>query len=716
MDARFKDKTARVIVVESSGSSRTLITEVLRTQGFQEINGVSSLKDALGIMEAEPVDWIITSLFSDQPVNGLHLLNLAVSVSSIKNLKISFLLDESEEYVLKDSFRLGLMSTHSKPYTKESLSEEFSQLFSFFESSEYNSSLVSAEYLRRFLKQKESFEDCLSLEKNLLELYPNRFDLLENTLPLLAKLDQKPEIKSTLKKIKLLYPDDQKKFDSLKEEFLPDEDLSDKDGANYLEIENVVIVDNDESIHKLMKETFTELGVPGIHCFSDGDSALTHLKDNNNPELIIQEWRIPKITGPLFIQKSLNGPAKESTFIVMSSLIKPEDIPLVKEMGVCTVVTKPIDKADFIKNIVWTIQQQKSPKNNAAIERKFRQSIRLKKKEEAKRLLDEFLNLDNVEEGPKMALEAEYALLTGQYDTAKDLGINAIKHMGNSIFVLNLLGKTLVHLGEYEVALKCYEKAQDMSPMNIERLCQIAEVHSVMGNEEKAQENMDKAKEIASGEDQKVKESETKIAVNENNVEVAKELMGQLDSMENVVAFLNNQAVTMSRCQQVEKGIEQYHKTLESIPDDRDDMKSVVNYNLGLAYARNSDFDKAIEVLRLVTSKKKAKVVSKSKSLIKRIEGAKKSGNQLALKSEPSAAPAAPASEETATESMKSEEVIATFEAKKGEMCCYMIFNPKEIDSKATDLLKNPPRFAHRKSIEREASGGADKAAHRGAS
>ena len=66
MDNAFKDKTAKILVVEGSSAARTLITEVSRKLGFSDLVGVPTLKDALGVMEAESVDWLITPILKDE--------------------------------------------------------------------------------------------------------------------------------------------------------------------------------------------------------------------------------------------------------------------------------------------------------------------------------------------------------------------------------------------------------------------------------------------------------------------------------------------------------------------------------------------------------------------------------------------------------------------------------------------------------------------------
>ncbi len=47
-------------------------------------------------------------------------------------------------------------------------------------------------------------------------------------------------------------------------------------------------------------------------------------------------------------------------------------------------------------------------------------------------------------------------------------------------------------------------------------------------------------------------------------------------------------------------------------------------------------------------------------------------------------------------------EIMATLEAKKGDICCFQIFRDiEDFSSKFTHLLENPPRFFKRQGFER---------------
>jgi CheY-like chemotaxis protein len=59
IETKFKDKSARVLLVDSSGPVRQLLSEVTKSIGFANSQAVASIQDAHNILETEQVDWLL---------------------------------------------------------------------------------------------------------------------------------------------------------------------------------------------------------------------------------------------------------------------------------------------------------------------------------------------------------------------------------------------------------------------------------------------------------------------------------------------------------------------------------------------------------------------------------------------------------------------------------------------------------------------------------
>lgn len=719
MDSYFRDRTAKVLVVDSSGASRTLLTEVVRNLGFTDVHGVPSLKDALGVMEVEPVRWLISSLFTEQPENLLQTLKLLCSHRELKQLRVSALVEEEEMEILPHAFEKGLLSYHRKPFTKDSINSELKDLFSRYENFGWQSTALSGSYLRQCLAQLNAYTELLAFERQLFKTFPGDFQQMLNLVLPLVKTEKVDEAKLILKQVQTIAPQLEGQVKNLCSLHLGGASLEGSQGSlNLLNLKTVMIIDSDTNVQNEIRSALGELGVESFHIFDDGEAALAHLRSNPNPDLIIQEWRIPRLTGPLFLQKAQEEGAKSTPFILLSSLIQKEDIPFVREMGVAHVLPKPAPRKALIEGIIWTIQQDRRPTEQGSMERKMRQLLAERKVEEAMEIKARYGTDPHITIGAKEIIEAEFAFCLGDFEKARDYGIEAIKHAGESIFILNLLGKALISMRDFETALRCFQKAQALAPLNLERLCQIAEIQSELGNNDKANEILEEVKSMDPN-SQRAEESAAKVAINSGDSQTAKKIMGQLRALENVVSYMNNQAIAMARCNLFDEGIEQYRKTLEAVPEERPDIKSIVEYNRALAYLRNSKLVEAKDCLGRASAYAQSKVYQKAQALLRKVEVAIQKGVNLQIAKGPimpggEAVKADESQEADPAKNGPSDEVklkvLSAVENKPGEIACFMIYSTTLENPKVKKMLEGSIRFNPRKAIERQESLGADRA------
>lgn len=724
MDTFFRDRTAKVLVVDSSGASRTLLTEVIRSLGFGDVLGVPTLKDALGVLEVEPVRWLISSVFADQNENLMQIMKLQISHPELKHLRVTALIDESELELLPFAFEKGLLSYQRKPFTKDSLQNDLKELCSRYENFGWQSSQLAGSYLRQCLMGLNAWAELLTFERQMLKMLPGDFQQLLNLVPALAKTGKAEEAKAILKQVSQVDSSLESQVKALCTTYLEGASLDNvQANVNILGLKSALIVDNDSTVQNEVKAALGEMGVENIQVFDDGQAALDYIKAGNIPDLVIQEWRVPRLTGPLFLQKAQEEGAKGCPFVLLSSLVQKEDIPFVREMGVSQVLGKPLQRKDLIQGLIWTIQQDRQPTEQGSMERKMRQLLSERKTDEALSIKERFMADATIQIGARHIVEAEFAYVQGDFEKCRDHGIEAIKHSGESIFILNLLGKALISLRDFETALKCFQKAQNLAPMNLERLCQIAEIHSELGDNEKARELLGEVSDL-DPDSQKAKESAAKVEINDGNINSAKKIMSQLRAIENVVSYMNNQAIAMARCGMIDEGLNQYTKTIDAIPDDKPDTKSIVQYNMGLAYLRSQRLPEAKERLTAVIGNPQSKVFSKAQNLLKKVSHAIDKGVQLhvAKAAAPDlSVPGSPSASTGSADDGKSHEekeniqemnksrVIAAVENRPGDVACYMIYNATMENAKVKKMLEHQLRFNPRKAIERSETMGADR-------
>jgi CheY-like chemotaxis protein len=714
----------RVFVCESSTPVRKVIVDAMRSVGYQHLNSSANPKDLLEVIEVEPVDWIITSLEPNETINGLHILKLITEVPRFRQTRASLMLRPGEEYVLPLAFEMGLLSYHDRslPMT---FAEEFKRLRTHLEHSKWNTTITSAAYLRRYLRENRQYKRLLAFEKSLLDLFPGSCDILLNIAEASFLGGEHEQALATLRQISLLGANYEEKAQELCRQYVQESngcdpfDLTVAEPAkssdnplgsaiNALGIEKCLVVDPDTSIQYSLEKCLREAGVPQVVVFSCGEQAWRWIQSGERPDLIIQEWRLPSLTGPMFLQRVRKQGLISVPILVISSLIKEDDVSLVLEMGVSAVVEKPFEHTTILKEVVWTLQQNKMPTEQLSLERKIKQLLELGNGAEAKRLQGQYLANGDFDKAGKLGILAEFAFYDGKFEKARDLAFQALKMSRDSLPTLNLLGKALLKLGDHAGALKCFAKAQSLSPKHVERLCQIATIELDSGNTSAAEEVLANAKSL-DPDNVAVRETEANVALATNDVDRAREALGQLESLSRILSYMNNKAVAMTRCGQFEDGIELYKSTLKALPGDWGHTHDVVLYNLGLAYVRYSELENAMAELERIRSDSKSPLGIKAASLKSRIQQAIKTGKGMVLSEAAPAPPPAPSVDgekpDPQEEAIDFDKLIGSIEAGRGDICCYRIFFANELlQPDAIALVRHPPRFKERQSIERDES------------
>lgn len=714
MSKRIQDRTARVVVVESSGAARQLVTSIARSTGFANVEGFPSLLDLINFLETDQCDWIISSLDAEsEGCNLLSLMNHCTFQPELQSVRFSALVGEQAKVFLLKAFELGLLGWHAKPFTKDSFAESFSQFLSYIDMYSGREDLVAAEYIRPILRENRAFDDWIKLEQNILNIHPGEVRLLVNLAEPYALKGMHSRACAILNQAKFLDPGISPYIDA-KISTLGDKisfntsELDSNPAINTLGVDNVVIVDSDETIQKALKDILQECGVRSINCFQDGKSAAEFVDHNPDPGLVIHEWRLPKLSGPLFVQRIAMSGATNTPIIVLSSLIQAADMPLLKEMGVSTVVQKPFDRSEFLKALIWTLQEDRIPTDQGVTEIKIRKLLRAKRQDEAKALIAKFIANQSVPQHRKSLIEAELAYFHQDYVTARAAGLSALRNSGDSINALNLLGKTFMQLRDFPSALKCLQKAQNLSPNNIERLCQIAESQSELGESAASAETLSRAMDL-DPDSTHIKEAQAKVAIKNGDTKSARCFMEKLNQLEDLVAYLNNKAVALAKCGQFDDSINQYLKTIEALPDSKPKLKSLVCYNLALALARASELEEALKYTNLALRKPSSKIKSKAKSLHNRLSQALRTGADFHLISAKDSPVHPPGSIESvysenregdSESELLNSEVISTLTVKPGEIGCFLAYVPSSPPN-GSSLIK-PFVFKKRAGIERD--------------
>jgi CheY-like chemotaxis protein len=699
MDNRIIDKTARIAIVETVATRRTLLADILRGLGFSGLATLNRPEDLLSHLKASPVDWIIMPLCTDFTVNAMHILKILATHKELRGIRVSLLVAQEEKLHIPFAFELGALSYHSVPYNRETMNKALELLFKRFTIYNGNETLVAAEYLRQSLIELRMPKLRLDLELALNETYTAEPVVLMHLAKAQQASNENEAAVQTLKHIKLISKEFSSEVDKLISEFgdhqptsresnsvlkeNESDDINQK--SNLLGLKSCVIIDPDTKVQYIAETLLKDAGVSNVQLFEDGSLAWDSISKNPEPDLVILEWSLKGIAGPLLLQRIRQKGFLRVPVIVVSSTVTPDDLTLLQEMGVSVVVEKPFDQESFFKRLVSVLRQDRRPTEQLSLEIKIRQLLATENHAEAYRLWQQYKSDDRIPTKAQRHLEAEFLFFEGQYEDACDFASQALNETRDSLPLLNLLGRCLLKLGRYEVALKCFARAQEISPNNVARLCGMAEMQHFIGDEKSADKSLESAKSIDASSNI-VKETTANIALSRGDVKQASKQMTTLESLQGVLAFMNNRAIALIRTGQFDEGIELYRNTIMALPGQWSHIHNVVTYNLGLAHARYGEIEKSMDALKRIAEKQRSTLTRKRDSLLFRLAEAKKNGGALVLNE---------SEESSEIKSSKTLENLNEFvDVRRGDICCYLLFQMGQaVDPTSLALLEHLPMF-----------------------
>ncbi|MFW7379339.1 MAG: response regulator [Oligoflexus sp.] len=533
------------------------------------------------------------------------------------------------------------------------------------------------------------FDPLLEVEQSLIQLFPGSFPLLLKYGETQLRSGKIKEGLGTLQQACLIDERAKRVVDSITEKHVNVKiNTSSPFPAqqNILGIETCVLVDPDTAVLSALKKLLAQAGVPQIETFDKGEEAWNWLCNNPEPGLILQEWRIPDLPGPILLQRTRQHGFINTPINMISSVIKPEESHLLREFGVTDVIAKPFAPQSFFKSLVWTLQQHVCPTEQNSLQQKIMRLLKNEQIVEAERLKATFMADPRIRASCKKAVEATFAYHYGKYRESRNLAIEALKLQGDSLCLLNLIGKCLLKLGDSTAAMKVFEKAHSISKMNIETLCHLAIAQNDSGKRDESEATLQRAKGLDS-KSQLIGETECQIALLNEDVSKSRRLMEELSSVQNVISYMNNRAVSLTRSGRFDDGIKLYQRTIEALPPKLSDTKDLVLYNLGLAYAKYGELQSAKQHLVEIASRSESKVLRKAESLLKRVKVAIEDNSPLSFYEAEDIDCGLPSPQE----SMLVETV--TDGAQRG-LCLHGIYRLQQDEhAKWNDLFESQPKF-----------------------
>lgn len=701
MAHKLENRSAKVLVIEGVSTRRSGMVEVVKSLGFRGVKAASTLQEGLHYIgeSGETPDWIISSLFPDQPINILSFLKHVISTPSLRSCLVSLIHDKTQGWCLPKAFELGLFSCHLKTDDMAGTHESLRQLLARGDSWRWRNALVAASYLRELLqadnKQGDSSDHLLKLERSLLAVFPDEQEplLVEIVNTLIAS--NKPRLAlAVLHKAGTFSDRYRSKVDELSQRALAMQSSGVQDPASFAqswEVGRCVLVDPDESGRNLVELALKEMGATDIVGYTNGEDALEGLKNQPEPDLIVQEWRLPKVSGDRFVQRVRLMGFRTVPIIVFSSLVKSSDRYLLREMGVSEVITKPLSQKKLMALVMQVIEEEKRPRGEKATELRIRKALHAQNLGAAKHLFEAHFAHGKGPQKIVTVLAAELAFAENRLAEAEGFATEALHINGEDTLILNLLGKINLKLKQHAKAERFFAKAEELCPGNVERLCQLAEVKAEQQDFSEADAMIEKARKI-DAQAAPIQSALIKVAVLTSDQDRLKSVMGQLENQGEMVAFLNNRAVGLSAQGKTRDSVKLYHKALKSMPKSMHGYAPTILYNMALAMIKTGDLQKEAALsLKQALSMSPGGMAAKIKSLSERLDQAIAKNEPLMLKTlDPHEHKEGNIVSDDSDPEASGMLLLDPKDITPGDFCCYKIFeSPQSNNPQVAALLKD---------------------------
>jgi DNA-binding response OmpR family regulator len=693
MNHVIKNYMAKILLVEPMDARRNMIRTGLKEMGFKDIIQLKSISEAIRSMETDLTpDWLITSVFPTESNNALSLLGLCTRTSELRPVRISLIFKPDEEEILPHAFEMGLFSAHPFSADTSSQMKDLSKIIEFGEKYQWHDPLIAASFLRHHLINTKQYEDLIQMEKSLISLFHDVPSLLVDLAAVLHRQGFSQAALLTLARAPTLTGNAKIEADQLHDRIVSETKSAKGEPpiAELYGMQAMVVIDPDQHVVNTLEQVSQMLGFKTFSGFTDGSLAWNFLQEQNvKPDLLIMEWRIPGLSGSQLVQRLRQEGSEPFTLIVYSSLVKTtSDKILLREMGVSEVIEKPIDQKK-LKQILETVMiEDKNPKEVKNAERLIRQHLKAKKLGAARQLFDETMKKGGFAEQIRLELEATIAFYQDKFDLASRQAIESLHIGGQTLTLLNLLGKIFMKLRRFEEANRFFDKAKEISPHNIERLAMIAESHAEQGENEAASQQLEAAKAI-DADNSLVVETDAKLALSSGDHKKLATIVNDSKNIDSIVSFMNNRAIALVNQEQFSEAIDLYATALKSLGR-RKNFQPVVHYNMSLAYIKNGDLKKATKSLKAAAADLDSPLFKKASSLYERTIAAIKDNKPLTLQNATNSEVSISTEEEKTTLPILPTATGIT----RGEMRLHLVFqSSKQLGTNTAMMIQTIPKY-----------------------
>ncbi|MBU1229095.1 MAG: tetratricopeptide repeat protein [Proteobacteria bacterium] len=382
---------------------------------------------------------------------------------------------------------------------------------------------------------------------------------------------------------------------------LPTPPKFDQDLRDFLETQHgfLVMLSDDPLFVRTVRTTILKtlsIKADCLEVYQDAGQALKSVRDHlghKSPVLVLAD-RMLRGAPTLEFMRGLKGAFAEAKILVMTQETSKDALSQLYEIGVDSVLTKPVSVDTLIEKMAGAIKPQGKL---SQLVQEAKRLLELGETDKVKQISAAILKVKDKSPVALMLL-GDALLIEGRREEA--IQAYEAAHQGATLYLEPLKKLASVHQGEDDDNYLHYMRKLDViSPLNTERKCEIGKVYVRKKDMDKAEVYFGEAianaqREASSYVDRIVTDiaesvSESSPAMAEKYYFKILEMKGDNLSKEDMATF-NRLGIAMRKQGKWQEAIDNYKKALTVVPDDER-----VLYNMGLAYADGQQHSQAVE-------------------------------------------------------------------------------------------------------------------------
>jgi CheY-like chemotaxis protein/lipopolysaccharide biosynthesis regulator YciM len=356
----------------------------------------------------------------------------------------------------------------------------------------------------------------------------------------------------------------------------------------------IIVVDDDQSVIDQISRVLNGIGARNIATFTE-EKAATIALSKSLYDLAIIDMRMPNNDGIKlinYLKNNFDKKIQKTPLMTLFGSISDPEIKLISEFNFTRVVKKPFTDQIFIEELNKSMfSADVAPVTSAIDEVDFEQACKLGMEaiytgnlESAREYIKPKLMKDP--SSPRLnSMMGQIYFNEGNYGIAGQQADRVLANNRNYLPAMNLKTKVYVAMGAWENALAMMEEAQKLSPLNIQRLVGMGEIHLANGRLQMAHDKFQKALEICPTSEVAIV-GMAKVKIEMGDIDEGMYYLNQIEDVGGAVSDINLKAVMLSKAGKFKESVLLYDRAIKCCTFPK--LISQLHYNKALAYIRGN--------------------------------------------------------------------------------------------------------------------------------